>query len=198
MNPEALRIESDLKYGDGKNFEANSSLLTDLLALDPAEAQPSLSLLANRWRAGTFVINTGRLVDLCERFKDPALLESMRARGTLNELGTWDECRIYTAGVADVEPRLLTYLWQNWRDSYRPERPTVVSALGSSGGQEALNVLTAILPELAGSIPEKAVEAERDDSANPLAPVELRVDEAFLYSVRSAITKIRQRLTRAS
>jgi hypothetical protein len=198
MNPEALRIEAELKYGDGKNFEANSFLVTDLLALDPAEAQPSLSLLANRWRAGTFVINTGRLVDLYERFKDQALLESMRARRTLNELGTWDECRIYASGVADVEPGLLTYLWQNWRNTYRPERVSVVSALGDCGGQEALNVLAAILPELAGSIPEKAVEAERYDSANSLAPAELRVDEAFLDSVRSAITKIRQRLTPAS
>jgi len=176
------------------DFDAAADLLDELRELGAA-ATPLMPLLVSRIADNSFPCGSTSAVELYLATRSSELLAHIRSAEFWSRVGLNDRCQLFSAGVADLQPELLTYLWQHYSDAGDPNRSFIVQGLAAVGNAAALDVLALIDSRLSSELPELSISAPSDDDAASVAisRVELSSQQQFVQRVRDAHRIIKTR-----
>lgn len=138
------------------------------------------------------------MVALYKHFPSSRLHTAIRQVLNLQSLCLELELRMMDCGVTELQDTLMKWLYHNHHSSEGLYRVDVVESLSKWGDGRALELLRAIVHELAPIVPEKKAKLIRSYASGTMTleePFVLMADEHFLGTLRRAITKMQERLS---
>jgi hypothetical protein len=176
--------------------EAAADLLDELIELGP-EAESLIPLLVSRLSDNSFPAASFTVVSLFEATRSPELLNYIRTPDFWARIGVHDRCQLFAAGVSDLEPGLLNYLWQHFSDPADSNRTLIVQGLAIFGSRSAIDVLDLIDSRISSELPERSLAAPSNDGTlnlkEHLERVELSLQQQFVHRVRETCLLIKAR-----
>ena len=178
------------------NITTALDLLGELRELGETAA-PLVPLLVPRLVDGSIPCDSSSAVQIYLTTGNPELLAFIRTPEFWSRLNIYDKCQLFSGGIADLEPGLLSFLWENFAKPGEPMRRYVVESLGDAGTAAALDTLAVVDSRLSAEIPERAMstpsEEEESGISGHLSRAELSAQQGFVKLVREAVERIKSR-----
>ena len=188
-----LKVRLQHEKFDGQTaFE----LLGELKELGETAA-PLIPLLVPRLVDGSIACDSSSAVHIYLSTGNPELLAFIRSSDFWPRVGIHDYCQLFSAGLAELEPDLLRYLWENFAKPDEPMRRYVVESLGDAGSTAALDLLAVVDSRLSGEIAERSVSAQSQEDEPGIERyfegAKLASQQGFVQLVREAAESIKSR-----